>query len=190
MECGFGEDYVSQTAFDGWDIADLLAATGDRDRGAFAELYRRTSPKLYAIVKRILHEPSRTDDAVQDVYVRIWRNAAGYDAARGRPITWLATIARNIAIDVHRADRSRGSGRVVDVDLDLLAGHDTASGEQIAALRACLRRLDPEQRRLVIAAYLDGSSREELAELTNRPVGTIKSWLHRSLAALRNCLDG
>ena len=178
--------------FDGWEIEDLLAAVAEQDRAAFAELYRRTAAKLYAVALRILGEPSKTDDAVQDVFVRIWRNASGYDAARGRPITWMATIARNMAIDIRRAEIARGSTRTVEVELDLLLDRDGqgASSEQIVALRACLQRLDPEQRQLVIAAYLNGDSREELAVRTSRPVGTIKAWLHRSLAALRSCLDG
>ncbi|PZU08657.1 sigma-70 family RNA polymerase sigma factor [Sphingomonas sp.] len=184
---------MGETAtFAGWQLEDLLASVADQDRAAFAELYRRTAPKLYGIMLRILGEPAKTDEAVQDAYVRIWRSAGGYDAARGRPITWLATIARNIAIDRRRAEISRGAAQTVDFDLDMIAHRDGdgATSEELAALRVCLERLDPEQRQMVIAAYLGGDSREELAERTGRPVGTIKSWLHRSLAQLRTCLGG
>ncbi len=176
--------------FDGWEVEDLLAAVAEQDRDAFAELYRRTSAKLYAVMLRILGESSRTDDAVHDVFVRVWRSAGTYDAARGRPITWLATMARNVAIDIRRREMARGAGRFADIELDEIVDRDAASSEQLAALRACLNRLDPEQRQLVVAAYLNGDSREELAERTARPIGTIKSWLHRSLAALKACLDG
>lgn len=183
---------MAEATFDGWQLEDLMAAVADQDRAAFAELYRRTAPKLYGVMLRILGEAAKTDEAMQDAYVRIWRSAGGYDAARGRPITWLATIARNIAIDRRRAEYSRGAALTADVDLDLLAhrGGDAASAEQLAALRVCLDRLDGEQRQMVIAAYLGGESREELAERTGRPVGTIKSWLHRSLAQLKGCLGG
>lgn len=178
--------------FAGWQLEDLLISVADQDRAAFAELYRRTAPKLYGIILRILSEPAKTDEAVQDAYVKVWRSAGGYDAARGRPITWMATIARNIAIDRRRAEISRGSSQMVDYDLDIIADRhgDGASSEDIASLRACLERLEPEQRQLVISAYLGGDSREELAERSGRPVGTIKSWLHRSLAQLRMCLGG
>lgn len=178
------------TAFDDWDVGDLIAAVADQDRVAFAELYRRTAPKLYAVVLRILGERSRAEDVMQDVFVRIWRSAPGYDAARGKPITWLATIARNLAIDRHRGDATRGRGRESEVELDSLSAGDGASAEALASLRICLDRLDPEQRAIVLAAYLGGTSREELAEQCGRPVGTIKSWLHRSLAQLKVCLGG
>ena len=181
---------MGRERFDGWEVEDLLAAVAEQDRDAFAELYRRTSAKLYSVMLRILGEPSATDDAVHDVYVRVWRNAGAYDASRGRPITWLATMARNLAIDLRRREGARGAGRFADVELDDIVDREGASGEQLAALRICLGRLDPEQRQLVIAAYLNGDSREELAERAARPIGTIKSWLHRSLAALKACLDG
>ena len=90
--------------FDGWEIEDLIAAVAVEDRDAFAELYRRTSAKLYAVMFRILGEAARTDDAVHDCYVRVWRSASTYDAGRGKPITWLATMARNMAIDVRRRE--------------------------------------------------------------------------------------
>lgn len=172
-------------------IEELLAAVAERDKAAFRLLYQRTSAKLYGIVLRILPDRAQAEDAMQDVYVRIWRNAGGYDAARGRPITWLAAIARNMAIDVRRREGARGAGREVEIDLDLLGGREDApSSERLAALSACLSRLEPDQRKLILAAYLQGESREELAERLDRPVGTIKSWLHRGLAVLRTCLDG
>lgn len=176
--------------FEHWQIEDLLAAIAEQDRDAFAELYRRMAAKLYAVVLRILQEPARTDDAVHDIFVRIWRSAGSYDATRGRPVTWLATMARNVAIDLRRRDIARGGGRFADIELDDIVQASGPTSEQLAALRACLERLDPEQRQLVVAAYLNGDSREELAERAARPIGTIKSWLHRSLNALKTCLDG
>lgn len=182
---------MAQALYDDWAVEDLLAAVAGQDRAAFAELYRRTSAKLYAIILRILGERGRTDDAVQEVFVKVWRTAGGYDAARGRPITWLATMARNVAIDIRRAEISRGQGSFATIELDTLGGRaDAASSEQLATLGACLDRLDPEQRSLVMSAYLNGDSREELAARATRPVGTIKAWLHRSLATLKACLDG
>ena len=170
------------------ELPDLLAAIADGDRVAFTRFYERTSAKLFGVVLRILPERSVAEDAMQDAYAKIWRNAAGYDARRGSPITWAATIARNVAIDLRRREHPRG--RIRDEDFDFDAMSDPAGGvsaEDMAALRACL---DPEQRALILAAYLTGESREELAERLGHPTGTIKSWLHRGLARLKGCLDG
>ena len=173
------------------ELPDLLLAVADGDRAAFARFYQRTSAKLFGIVLRILPERSLAEDAMQDAYAKIWRNAASYDAQRGSPITWAATIARNVAIDLRR--REHPGGRLRDDDYDFDSMSDPAAGasaEDMAALRACLDRLDPEQRSLILAAYLNGESREELAKRLGHPTGTIKSWLHRGLARLRGCLDG
>jgi len=172
-------------------LADLLLATGEGDRSAYADLYARTSAKLYGIVLRILPERSMAEDAMQDAYVKIWRNAATYDASRGSPITWLATIARNVAIDLHRREHPAGRQRDDGFDFELFVDPAPApSAEAMAALRACLDRLDDDQRSLILAAYLRGDSREELAARLGHPMGTIKSWLHRGLARLKACLDG
>jgi RNA polymerase sigma-70 factor, ECF subfamily len=172
-------------------IEELLVAVADQDRAAFRALYDRTSAKLFGILLRILPDRVQAEDAMQDVYVKVWRNAGGYDASRGRPITWLAAIARNIAIDIRRREGARGAGRQADIDTELLVlSADGASSEALASLSACLGRLEPEQRALILAAYCRGESREELASRTGRPTGTIKSLLHRGLAALKSCLDG
>lgn len=169
----------------------LIAATAEGDRRAFGELYRRTSAKLYGVILRILPEGNRAEDVLQDVYVRIWHAAQSYDLARGRPITWLAAIARNRALDVVRQGMSAGRRRIVDVDPDELAAivDDRPDSGEVAALRQCLQGLNPEHRDCIILAYVDGASREELADRFGRPVGTIKSWISRGLVALRGCLN-
>ncbi|KRB83098.1 RNA polymerase subunit sigma-24 [Sphingomonas sp. Root710] len=173
------------------ELPELLLAVAHGDRAAFARFYQRTSAKLFGVVLRILPERSLAEDAMQDAYAKIWRNAAGYDPRRGSPITWAATIARNVAIDLRRREHPGGRQRDDDFDFDAMSDPAAgASAEEMAALRACLDRLDPDQRALILAAYLNGESREELAERLGHPTGTIKSWLHRGLARLKGCLDG
>ncbi len=77
------------------ELSELLLAVADGDRAAFARFYQRTSAKLFGVVLRILPERSMAEDAMQDAYTKIWRNAAGFDARRGSPISWAATIARS-----------------------------------------------------------------------------------------------
>lgn len=164
-----------------------------KDRSAFERLYALTSSKLYGVVLRILARRDLADEALQDVYVKIWERAADFDAQRASPITWMAAIARNRALDEVRRARPLSieeAPEVLDVPsteadaFDLLAG-----GEDARRLAECLQRLEPERREIVTLAYMEGMSRQSLADRYGRPVATIKTWLHRSLAQLKGCLD-
>lgn len=169
-----------------------LKQVAGQDRAAFAALYSATSAKLYGIVLRILRRRDLADEILQDVYVKIWERAGDFDPGRASPVTWMATIARNRALDEVR--------RKAPVSLeDMPAGFDPASdaphpldlmtaSEDARRLRDCLNRLDGEKRDMVMLAYLEGSSREELSQRFSAPVATIKTWLHRSLAQLKDCL--
>ena len=173
------------------ELQELLRRVGLQDRAAFDRLYQRTAPKLNGIIRRILPEMQLADDVMQDVYVRVWRSAAGYEPARGRPITWLIAIARNLAIDVRRREQARGLGRQDLFDPELAHGIAPGIGaEDSVALGRCLDSLDPVHRDMIVGAYCGGLSREELAVVHRTPIGTVKSWLHRGLTTLRECLGG
>lgn len=161
-----------------------LDAVARGDRVAFRALYDETSPKLFGVVRRILRDQARSEDVLQDVYVRIWQSAGAFDATRGTPFGWMASLARNRAIDIIRRDVARRAPADLPPD-DGAAGLDLADAQ---LLQQCLAELDAEQSRCVLLAYRDGWSREELAVAFTRPVGTIKSWLSRCLATLRACL--
>ena len=90
------------------DLVDLLDRVAGHDREAFEDLYRATSAKLYGVLVGILMRRSLADEALQDVYARIWERAGAFDPARGSPIAWMAAIARNLALDeVRRAKTTR-----------------------------------------------------------------------------------
>jgi RNA polymerase sigma-70 factor, ECF subfamily len=129
---------------------------------------------------------------LQEVYVRIWEKAGEFDPVRGSPLAWMATIARNRALDEVRRvrpasleDQPEGFEPAAE-DIDPLATRERSEG--LAALVDCLKVLDEEKRAVVLLAYYRGLSREALAKRFGRPVPTIKTWLHRSLAQLRDCL--
>ncbi len=173
-------------------LADLLGRIAARDEAAFSALYKGTSAKLYGVVARILPRGDAAADALQEAYVRIWEKAGEFDPAKGSPLAWMATIARNRALDEVRRVRP---GSLEDLpesfepaadDVDPLAARERS--ERLAALINCLQALDEEKRAVVLLAYYRGSSREALARRFGRPVPTIKTWLHRSLAQLRDCL--
>ena len=130
---------------------------------------------------------------MQDVFLRIWRNAANYAPETGAPLAWMVSIARNRAIDYMRVKKPVRREPVEDgVDwLEKIADpHDDVGRSMNAStLRFCLERIEEPSRSCVTLAYCDGFSREELADRFGRPVNTIKTLLHRALGALKTCLD-
>jgi RNA polymerase sigma-70 factor (ECF subfamily) len=176
----------------GDDLSDLLRRVAARDAAAFAALYKRTSAKLYGVVARILTRGDAAADVLQETYVRIWERAGEFDPRKGSALAWMATIARNRALDEVRRvrpgsleDQPEGFEPVAD-EVDPLAARERS--EALAAVIDCLEKLDEEKRAVLMLAYYRGLSREALARRFGRPVATIKTWLHRSLAQLRDCL--
>ncbi len=176
--------------------AELVAAlrgTAEGDRAAFRALYQRTSPKLFAVIRRILRQEGAAEEALQEAYVRIWRRAGDFDAAIASPIAWMTTIARHVAIDTLRqaAERVSAAGRDTDPALLEQIADPALPGtraDERRELSACLNGLEPERRGMVVLAYCYGLSREELATRFARPVATVKTLLRRSLIALKECL--
>lgn len=174
------------------ELSDLLSRVAKREKSAFASLYQATSSKLYGIVLRILKRREIADEVLQEVYVKIWERAADFDPAYGSPISWMATIARNRALDEVR----RRTPVVSDLsdealqlpDTAILASEAVERSEDYLRLERCLQALEMEKQTIVRLAYLDGWSREELSQKFAAPVPTIKTWLHRSLKQLKDCL--
>lgn len=171
----------------------LLDAVAKRDEPALRALYDLTAPKLFGIVLRIQRDRSLAEDVLQDVYLKIWQAAATYTPDAGRPMPWLCSIARHRAIDtVRRRGEAQGPAPGDGEDwVERLADPHDGEGAILGrdALKACLGRLDGTQAECVVLAYCQGLSREELARRYDRPVNTIKTWLHRALAALKGCLE-
>ena len=175
------------------DLADLLRRVAARDSAAFAMLYKQTRAKLYGVVARILTKGDLSGEVLQEVFVRIWEKAGDYDVDKGSPIAWMATIARNRALDeirrvrpVSLEDMPEGFEPAAEA-VDPLGARDRS--ERLSALMSCLQTLDEEKRDVVLLAYYRGFSREALAKRFERPVPTIKTWLRRGLAQLRDCLS-
>ncbi|MCW5721586.1 MAG: sigma-70 family RNA polymerase sigma factor [Devosia sp.] len=173
------------------EVADLIARCALRDRVAFRLLYERTSAKLFGVVLRILRDRGEAEDAIQDVYVKIWQRADRFVVGQTSPISWLVAVARNHALDRVRARRPAAEDLDVAVELadeaptpDRLA----EASEEGARIEKCLATLEPDRAEAVRGAYLDGFSYEELASRYAVPLNTMRTWLRRSLIKLRECL--
>ena len=177
-------------------LAALLAKVAQGDRAALAALYRATSAKLLGVSLRILRDRSESEDVLQEVYITVWRRAGSFDASRGvSPITWLATIARNRAIDRVRArgpqlarSAPEAAGAAI-ADAGPLADVRVERDQQADRLHRCLSELEPRTAGAIRTAFFEGVAYEALAQRLGEPVGTVKSWIRRGLLRLRGCLD-
>jgi RNA polymerase sigma factor (sigma-70 family) len=176
------------------DLAEALQRVAAGDRGALQIVYQRTSAKLFGICLRILGDASEAEDALQDIYVTIWRRAGAFDPQRGiSPITWLATLARNRSIDRLRASK-RHLSRPLEAaaetpDETPLADASLEQAEAYRRMGACIEELEPQAAAYVRAAFFDGHTYMSLAEGAGAPLGTMKSWIRRALLRLRSCLE-
>jgi len=172
----------------------LLAACAQRDRAAFAGLYRATSAKLYGVALRILRREDWAEEVLQECYVSIWAHAPDYRAGLAAPMTWMTSIVRNRCLDLLR----RPSAETRDEDGTI--AERTPSPERgpleelerlkdVHALARCLGLLDAPQRQAIALAFYDGLSHADIARHLRTPLGTVKTWVRRGLMRLKGCLD-
>jgi RNA polymerase sigma-70 factor (ECF subfamily) len=173
-------------------LVEALERVARGDERALKQLYQLTSAKLFGICLCVLKERNEAEDALQDVFVSIWKRASTFDSTRASPITWLATIARNRAIDRLRSNRSRN---FVAVDEASEVADDRPDGFASAAeiqerdrLHRCLEGLQGPQQNAIRSAFYDGLAYSHLAERDGVPEGTMKSWIRRGLTQLKGCL--
>lgn len=175
------------------DIERLIARVALGDRAAFSAIYSRSSAKLFGVVLRVLQDRGEAEEALQETYVKLWRNAGRYQVNGLSPMTWLITIARNTAIDRKR----RQSSAQLAGESDAALQADPAPGPEARAigasdraqLVACFGELQEERAEAVRRAYLEGDSYADLAAHFEVPLNTMRTWLRRSLLKLRECLS-
>lgn len=178
-------------------LIDWLAATARGDQQAFQQLYESTSSQLYALLLRILRNPERAQDALQDAYVRVWQKAGTYSPERGAPLTWLLSVARYRALDMLRRKRPEVTmpedpdmiARLLEDEHSLSPVEENENRQALDAVRACLGTLQTQQRDSVLLSYYEGLTHQELSERMDAPLGTVKSWIRRGLMRLRDCLS-
>jgi RNA polymerase sigma-70 factor (ECF subfamily) len=169
----------------------LMRAVSTGERAAVARLYDRFGSLVYRMAYQILPTRDEAEDAVQEVFIRLWRTAARYDPQRAALVTWVMLITRRYLVD--RLRRARAAGRnapLEDAQFDLAGREPTTAAslqraERFGALMRKIDRLPAMQRTVVIRAYLQGQTLRQIGEELNTPLGTIKSALSRALVRLR-----
>jgi RNA polymerase sigma factor (sigma-70 family) len=174
-------------------LSRALARVALQDRDALQEVYRRTSRKLFGICLRILDDRTAAEDAMQEVYLTIWRRADSFDPARGNPISWLAALTRNRAIDLLRRS---GRRETAPIELAENVADDAPGAEAIllqrgddARITHCIETLAKSDAVMIRTAFFEGVTYAELAGRAALPLGTIKSRIRRALFKLRGCLE-
>ena len=174
------------------EIEFLIGRVGLGDRAAFVRLYQLTSAKLFSVCMRVLNNRPEAEDALQEIFVKVWHNAARYRVNGLSPMTWLITIARNHAVDRLRKRKKNTTGLDQVSELaDNAPGPEAravAAGER-AAVEACLNELEPDRAEAIRRAYLEGETYAELADRFGVPLNTMRSWLRRALLKLKDCLS-
>ena len=175
-------------------LAAALARIAGGDRAALKLVYRETSAKLFAVCHRILQDRAEAEDVLQDVYITVWRRAGAFDFNRASPISWLVAIARNRSIDRLRsrpfAKRQRSIEEAAEVsDSAPSALVQLETSQEHRRLMDCLDDLEPQHAGAIRSAFFEGATYDELAQRMNVPLGTMKSWIRRSLLRLRQCLE-
>ena len=173
-------------------IENLIARVALGDRAAFNALYQATSSKLFGVTMRILSNRQEAEDALQEVYVKVWNRASSFAPGGYSPMAWLVSIARNQSIDVIR--QRRGGHVDIEEAFDLadtapLPEQVTVQKSESREIARCLATLEADRANAVRGAYLDGQSYEELAQHYNVPLNTMRTWLRRSLMKLKDCLE-
>jgi len=181
---------MSATPFD-YEAAVLACARGERY--ALRALYERESRWLLGVALRIVRDRGRAEDVLHDAFLQVWQSAGTFRPALGSARGWIYTIVR------HRALReARSAVRLQALQPDEVAelsdrqqsADDAAGARGLDAdvLERCLERLEQSRRACVVHAFVDGYTHEQIAERLGTPLGTVKSWIRRSLASLRECM--
>jgi RNA polymerase sigma-70 factor (ECF subfamily) len=174
-----------------------LQGAANRDAAAFRSLYDATSPKLFGFALRILGKRELAEEVMQESFVAIWHNAASYQSQLAAPMTWMTTIVRNKAYD-----QLRRSDDAAELDSDqfnaeiMNALHDPAAtpiealtmSRDAKALAYCMTALEGLHRQVLGLAFFHDLSHSEVAQQMSLPIGTVKTWIRRSLERLKTCL--
>lgn len=175
------------------DVEDMLARLALGDRSALPRLHAATSAKLFGVVLRVLNDRADAEDALQDIYVKVWLNAGRYRANGLSPMSWLIAVARNHALDLLRQRQRRRSvpiDEMVELACPLPSPEDTAVAASLRRrVAACLAELGADHADAVCGAYLHDVPDRDLATRYDVPLNTMKTRLRRSLLKLRASLE-
>ncbi len=173
-------------------LDEALRRCAAGDKAALRAIYDLEAPRMLGVAIRLLRRRALAEEAVHDTFVQVWQRASTFDASRGDARSWLYAVLRNRALNILRGETR--TDLVEDFEPMGLVSDDespealTLRLSDAGALKRCLERLEPARKQAILLAYVHGLSHGELAGRLGVPLGTMKSWIRRSLLALRECM--
>lgn len=170
---------------------DLLGRIAAGDRQAFAELYDRTAPRVFGLVKRLLRDHSQSEEVTQEIFLEIWQTASRYDAGKGGAMAWMLTMTHRRAVDRVRASQS-SRDRDTRIGIRDFAPEFDSVAENVEIqieserVKEAMKRLTELQRQAVSLAYFGGYSHSEVSQMLKVPIGTVKTRLRDGMIRLRD----
>ncbi len=170
---------------------EIVTLLGNDDKRAISLLYKNYSGALFGIITRTIPNKEVASEVLQDVFLKVWKNADKYDASKGRLFTWLAQITRNATIDTFRSGKFQRGTKTDDLDI-VVANNNISFQESMnledSGLKKVINALDPKYRILVEYIYFKGYSQSEVAKALDIPIGTVKTRTRAAILALRKTL--
>lgn len=179
-----------------FDYEAILSACAAGDRHALRRLYEEESRHLLGVAMRIVRQRQWAEDVLHDAFVSIWTRAGSFDPQRGSGRGWIYTVVRHQALNQIRASQHEVLADDDTLDAawqeDQGDGNDASHAMELQAslgkLNECLAHLNDVKRASIVYAYVDGCSHSEIAERLKAPLGSVKAWIKRGLASLRECM--
>ncbi len=184
---------LAASSLAGFDYEAALVRCARGEQRALKEIYDQEASRLLGVALRIVRRREVANEVVHDAFLQIWQKASTFDSARGSGRGWIYTVVRHRALNYIRDDTreteldTEAIEQIPDTADDPLASLERVSSEH--AIRRCLESLDDSKRTSVMLAFVDGYTHEQVAERLATPLGTVKSWIRRGLAALKACLE-
>lgn len=174
---------------------ELLVQVSLANQQAFKKLYQLTSAKLFAISVRITQQEKLSEEVLQDSFLKIWNNANRFDPEKAQAITWMGTIVRNQSIDMIRKNKKHEHDELLDeqqtqtVDETDTPEHLAITQNQLQHVHICMKELEQQHQDVILMAYLDGYTHQQIAEQQSVPVGSVKTWIHRGVKQIKQCIQ-
>ncbi|GAC1661375.1 MAG: sigma-70 family RNA polymerase sigma factor SigK [Candidatus Acidiferrum sp.] len=172
----------------------MIARMAQGDQSALADFYDHTGALIYGLIQRMLNNPAVAEEVTLDVYAQVWKQAGQYNAARGKPLTWLIMMGRSRAIDSLRSRKNEALEQQLNFRAEYVDGapsaEDTvAAGGRQSIVRSALHALAPMYREMIELAFFAGLSHSEISKKLGQPLGTVKSRIRAGMMQMRESLQ-